>query len=72
MFPVFKEKNIFRCQLFNSDDVVMIRENWNFHLRLFVKSGSLHGSTPACRRPSGGIIIVMSETLIKSLKHDLD
>jgi hypothetical protein len=28
--------------IFNSDDVVMSRENRNFHLRLFVKGGALH------------------------------
>jgi hypothetical protein len=27
--------------IFNSDDVVMSRENQNFHLRLFVKGGAL-------------------------------
>jgi hypothetical protein len=40
-FLFFKEKNIFRCQLFNFDDVVMTRKNQNFHLHIFVKSGSL-------------------------------
>jgi hypothetical protein len=28
--------------IYNSDDVVMSRENQNFHLRLFVKGGALH------------------------------
>jgi predicted acylesterase/phospholipase RssA len=28
--------------IYNSDDVVMSRENRNFHLRLFVKGGTLH------------------------------
>jgi len=28
--------------IYNSDDVVMSRENRNFHLRLFVKDGALH------------------------------
>jgi drug/metabolite transporter (DMT)-like permease len=27
--------------IFNSDDVVMSRENWDFHLRHFVKGGAL-------------------------------
>jgi len=28
--------------IFNSDDVVMSRENQNFHLRIFIKGEALH------------------------------
>jgi hypothetical protein len=38
-------KNIYKyipLPIFNSYDVVMTRENRNFYLRLFVKSGALH------------------------------
>jgi hypothetical protein len=53
-FIVFKEKNIFRYQLFNSDDVVMTRGNGNFHLCIFVKSGSLQ-----CRILHGHVALYM-------------
>jgi hypothetical protein len=35
-------KNIFRCQFLNSDDVIILRGNQNFHLHLFVKGGALN------------------------------
>jgi recombinational DNA repair protein RecR len=38
----YKEKNIYiLLTIFNSDDVVMLHKNQNFHLHFFVKSGAL-------------------------------
>jgi hypothetical protein len=39
------KKNIL-LPIYNSDDVVMSRENRNFHLRLFVKGRALQVATP--------------------------
>jgi hypothetical protein len=36
-----KEKIYILVSIFNFDDVVMSRENWNFHLSFFVKSWAL-------------------------------
>jgi hypothetical protein len=38
---VFKGKKYIRLPIFNSDAVVMLRGNRNFHLFFFVKGGSL-------------------------------
>jgi hypothetical protein len=35
--------------IYNSDDVIMSRENRNFHLRLFVKGGALQSGIRAIR-----------------------
>jgi hypothetical protein len=37
-----ERKKMYSAVNLHSDDVIKIRENQNFHLRLFVKSGSLH------------------------------
>jgi hypothetical protein len=38
---LLKKKKYIPLPIYNSDDVVMSRENRNFHLRLFVKGGAL-------------------------------
>jgi hypothetical protein len=44
-----KEKKYIPLPIFNSDNVVMSRENRNFHLRLFVKGGTLQYGIRALR-----------------------
>jgi len=44
-----KENRHIPLPIFNSDDVVISRENRNFHLRLFVKGGALQFGIRAVR-----------------------
>jgi hypothetical protein len=47
-FDVLSLENNIPLPIYNSNDIVMSRENQNFHLRFFAKGGALHKvfSTP--------------------------
>jgi hypothetical protein len=41
LWCVIIRKKYISLSIYNSDDVVMLRKIWNFHLRIFVKGGAL-------------------------------